>query len=121
MDLTSLVTGIEELTIDSRYRVVIVTAQRARHLMQGALPMVPTKFNKEITVALQEVLGGKVEYITGKEARTALKEARMKETAPKPKLPPISKEDDEEIKRDVTQYLEESRPEMGIVPEEAEK
>jgi DNA-directed RNA polymerase subunit omega len=121
MDLTSLVTGIEELTIDSRYRVVIVTAQRARHLMQGALPRVQTKFNKEITVALQEVLAGKVEYITGKEARAALKEARMKESLPRPKPAPIKVEDDEEIKRDVTQYLEEARPEAEAVPEETEK
>jgi DNA-directed RNA polymerase subunit omega len=121
MDLTSLVTGIEELDIDSRYRIVIITAQRARHLMQGVHPVVSTKFKKEITVALQEVLDGRINYITGKEARAALKEARQKEVVAKPKLPPVNTEDDAEIKKDVTQYLEEAKEGFSEVQEEPVK
>ena len=86
MDLTTLMAGIEEKKVGSRYRLVIVTAQRARQLMQGSRPLIPSKFSKEITIALEEVLEGKVEHLTGEEARTALKEARLKEATPERKV-----------------------------------
>lgn len=107
MDLTSLMTGIEEMKVDSRYRVVIMTAQRARQLMQGSRPQVISKFSKEITVALQEALEDKIEFITGPEARTSLREARLKESIVKPRLPAPRAEDTDEIKKDLTTYLTE--------------
>ena len=110
MDLLSLMTGVEKMEIDSRYRVVIITAQRARQLMRGVKPKITSKFNKETTVALDETFGGKVEYIIGKEARAALKEARLKESVLKPKVFPSSTEDSGETKKDSTPYMDNLKP-----------
>ena len=110
MDLTSLMTRIEEMDIDSRYRVVILMAQRARQIMQGSKPRVSSKFSKETTMALQEALEGKIDYITGPEARAALREARMKESIPKPRPLPAATENVNEIKKDITPYLDDSKP-----------
>ena len=120
MDLTSLMTSVEEMDIDSRYRVVILTAQRARQIMQGSKPQVSTKFNKESTVALQEAIDGKIDYITGPDARAALREARMKESIPRPRPLPAPTENSSEIKKDLTQHLDDSKPKPGESKKESE-
>ncbi len=109
MDLTNLMTGINEMKIDSRYRLVIVTAQRARRLMQGSKPLVQSKFSKESTVALDETLQGRIEYLIGNEARAALEEARQKEAVAKPKVLVGRAADADEIKKDLTKYLDDSK------------
>ena len=50
---------------DSRYRVVLVAAQRAKQLMRGTTPSQTSKFTKETSMALEEVLGDKVAYLMG--------------------------------------------------------
>ena len=45
--------------IPSRFELVIVAAQRAKELLKGALPLVPSE-NKEIVTALREIAAGKV-------------------------------------------------------------
>lgn len=45
--------------IPSRFELVIVAAQRAKELLKGALPFVPSE-NKEIVTALREIAAGKV-------------------------------------------------------------
>lgn len=110
MDLISLMTDVGEMKIDSRYRLVILTAQRARQLMQGSQPSIHSKFTKEVTIALDEALQGKIEYVTGKEARVALKEARLlQETRPKPLLGGPT--DVDEIKKDLSLYIDDSKRE----------
>jgi DNA-directed RNA polymerase subunit omega len=121
MDIYSLLAGFDDRQMDSRYRLVIVSAQRARYLIQGAHPQVMTRHTKETTVALEEVLSGKVEYLTGKEARQAMKEYRKQrelEAAAKPSLPPRA-EDDEEIRGDLAQYVDDSTP--AAAPESSEE
>ena len=105
MDLTNLMAGIDELNIDSRYRLVIITAQRGRQLMQGSPPLVRRRFSKDITVALDEALQEKIEYVIGDEARAALKDARLKEGALKPKVLPGV----EEIKKDLPKNVDNSK------------
>ena len=61
---------------DSRHRLVLVAAQRAKHLMQGAKSLAQARFAKETTQALDEVLQGQIQYLRGKEARDAIKESR---------------------------------------------
>lgn len=61
---------------DSRYRMVIVAAQRAKQLMQDGERSETSKFTKETSLALEEILHGKVPYLVGDEARDALKIAR---------------------------------------------
>ena len=49
---------------DSNYRFVLVAARRARQIQSGARPMVTTASRKPCRIAQDEVLGGKVPYIT---------------------------------------------------------
>lgn len=94
---------------DSRHRLVIAASQRAKYLMQGAKPQIATKFKKETTIALEEVLGGHVELLTGKEARQAMKEAkRTRETEIERLAAAEVTEDAREIKKDLSVYVEES-------------
>jgi DNA-directed RNA polymerase omega subunit len=54
----------EELgaNIDSAYRLVIVSARRAKELMRGAVPRVESQAHKYTTVAIQEVREGTIEF-----------------------------------------------------------
>ena len=80
IDMLSLLPEYAPGQFDSRHRLVLVAAQRAKHLIQGAKAAGPSKFTKETTVALDEVLRHKVDFLCGKEARDALKESkRVKE------------------------------------------
>ena len=108
MDLTSLMAGIGEAKMDSRYRLVIVTAQRARQMIEGSKPLTQSRFSKEITVALDEVLQGRIQYLTGSEAQAALKEVRQKGALLKPKALPGRPEDVSEDKKDLTHYVDDS-------------
>ena len=47
----------------SRYALVIETAQRARQLSQGAMPLTSTEANKEVTLAANEIYEGKITTI----------------------------------------------------------
>ena len=46
----------------SRYSLVVATAKRARQLVNGARPLVETKSDKPVTVAMEEILAGKVSF-----------------------------------------------------------
>lgn len=57
--MNDLVTRPIEVTpdiIDSRYRLVIAAAKRARQLMEGAPVRVEKRYLKETTTALQEIV-----------------------------------------------------------------
>lgn len=53
--------------VDNRYSLVIVTAKRARQLIEGAEPLVRAPSNKALTVAINEVNTGAIVYETLKE------------------------------------------------------
>lgn len=77
MDVVSLPVDIEEAPIDSRFRLVIVAAQRARQLMEGSNPLlVPSPGQKETTIAIEEIASNKLDILYGEEAVTALREER---------------------------------------------
>lgn len=80
MDMISLLTDFDDNKIDSRYRLVLIAAQRARQMMEGSTPLINSKFVKEPSIALEEVLLGKTEFLSGEEARVAYKEALMART-----------------------------------------
>lgn len=48
--------------VDDRYSLVIVTSKRARQLINGSEPLVATKSNKPLTIAINEVNKGEVGY-----------------------------------------------------------
>lgn len=53
--------------VDNRYSLVIVTSKRARQLIEGSDAMIYTDSNKPLTVAINEVNAGFIEYETLKE------------------------------------------------------
>ncbi len=79
MDIVTLPVEIDPAKIDSRYRLVILATQRAKMLSEGHKPLVSTKAVKVSTIALDEALEGKLEVLTGEEARIARQEAKKVE------------------------------------------
>ncbi len=46
--------------VDSRYTLVVTAAKRARQITDGSAPAVATRSDKPVTIALYEILHGKV-------------------------------------------------------------
>ncbi|HET6676364.1 MAG TPA: DNA-directed RNA polymerase subunit omega [Nitrospiraceae bacterium] len=93
---------------DSRHRLVLVAAQRAKHLIQGAKAAGPSKFTKETTVALDEVLRHKVDFLCGKEARDALKESKRVKEGETERVAMMTGEDAKEIKKELSVYVDDT-------------
>lgn len=53
--------------VDSKYTLVIAAAKRARQILDGSSIMVETDSTKDVTIALEEVSQGKLEYEKTKE------------------------------------------------------
>lgn len=109
IDMLSLVPEEQQGRFDSRYRLVIAASQRAKHLIHGARPTGLSRFTKDTTIALDEVKHAFVEFLTGKEARQALKETkRGKESEVEPMASAESVEDMQEIRKELNQYVDDS-------------
>ena len=56
--------SIDELMkhADSKYTMVVAAAKRARQLQDGSPSSVKTKSNKPVTIALEELAAGQLEY-----------------------------------------------------------
>lgn len=109
IDALALLPESSHERFDSRHRLVIAASQRAKHLMQGARPVVTPRFLKETTIALDEVLHGQVEFLTGKEARQAIKDAkRGKDSEVERAVITESAEDAREIKKELSVYVDDS-------------
>ena len=108
VDMLSLLPQYTPNEFDSRHRLVIVASQRAKHLTQGARPTGPSRFTKETTAALDEVLRGKVSYLTGKEARDATKEAKRGKEGETERIAMMTGEDAREIKKELSVYVDDT-------------
>src|SRR5208282_2720887 len=71
VDIISLPVEYDKKEIDSRYRLVVIAAQRARELSLGAASKIQTKTRKVTTMALLEAVGKHIEFLTGPEAIAA--------------------------------------------------
>lgn len=56
----SIVSLLEK--VDNRYSLVVVTARRARQLIDGEEPLVEIDSPKPVTIAINEVNDGKIGY-----------------------------------------------------------
>lgn len=112
MDALSLLPDYQKLSVESRSRLVIIAAQRARQVMQGARPAMPTRHTKPTTIALDEMLNGRVHFLIGKEAQKAMKEARKQRERELEKLTmaPVAGADAAEIKKDLSVVVDDSKP-----------
>ena len=70
-DIISLPIELDKTKIDSRYRLVLIAAQRAAELSLGSPTKLEKKAKKVTTTALLEILSDKIPYITGEEALKA--------------------------------------------------
>lgn len=109
MDIVSLPIEFDKTKIDSKFRLVMIAAQRARELSYGAKAEITTKYRKFSSISIEETVEGKLEFITGDEAKAAnekLKkfdyrrflEERRREAPP---------EDLSELEKDLRVYLHE--------------
>lgn len=48
--------------IDNRYSLVVITAKRARQLIDGAKPMIDIDSSKPVTIAINEINEGKIQF-----------------------------------------------------------
>ncbi len=48
--------------VDSKYTLSIAAAKRARQIRGGTIPRVKTDSLKEVSIALEEIVEGKVKY-----------------------------------------------------------
>lgn len=76
MDIISLPVEFDDKKIDGRFRLATIAAQRARELALGAKPKVQTRSKKVTTIALEEAISGKLEFLVGEEARRSQEEAK---------------------------------------------
>lgn len=110
MDIISLPITYDNEQLDGRYRLVTAAVKRAKHLSQGALPRTQSKAQKITTLAIEEVVSGAIDILTGDEAvkaneqaqqvtqRRIIDEAQQKEAMP---------EDMSELEKDLKTYLSE--------------
>lgn len=75
MDIISLPIVFDREKIDSRFRLVAIATQRAIELSKGSNLKIQSKYKKITTNAIIESLTGKIEFLTGEEARIALQNA----------------------------------------------
>ena len=76
MDIISLPVEVDKRTMDGKFRLANIAAQRARELSLGAKPKVHTKAKKVTTGAIEEAINSALEYLTGEEAKKAKQEAK---------------------------------------------
>ncbi len=110
MDIISVPAEFNKEKMDSRFRIVILAIQRARQLMRGAKPVISTNYTKESTIALEELMESSIDYVTGKEARTALLEAVTPKVSKGMKEEGEGEEDNikKELEKDLGVYMSES-------------
>jgi DNA-directed RNA polymerase subunit omega len=108
IDMLNLLPQYTPDQFDSRHRLVIVAAQRAKHIMQGSRLFSPARFTKETSIALDEVLRGQAKYLVGKEARDAMKEAKRGKEGETERMAMMTGEDAREIKKELSVYVDDS-------------
>lgn len=47
---------------DSRYAIVMITSKRAKRLVEKSKPLIETSSQKPVTIALEELMQGKISY-----------------------------------------------------------
>jgi DNA-directed RNA polymerase subunit omega len=107
IDMLRLLPQYSPDEFDSRHRLTIVAAQRAKHILQGSRHA-PSRFNKETTIALDEVLRGLVKYLVGQEARDASKEAKRGKEGEMERIAVMTGDDAKEIKKELSVYVDDS-------------
>lgn len=111
-DIISLPIEISEDIVDSRFRLVHAAAQRVRQLSAGAPMLVDTRSIKDSTIALEELVSGRLKVLLGDEAKKAREEfEKQREQA---KIAEELSEKEEEIRKELSVYLSSVKDEADI-------
>lgn len=115
IDIITLPIVIENKKIDSRHRLCILAAQRARHLIQSTTSSPDTKYEEATTIALEELLENKVAFVSGKDAVEGKKEAKRVKSEELRTWARMAKEGElvTEIKKDLSVSVDDSGIEEG--------
>jgi DNA-directed RNA polymerase subunit omega len=109
MDALSLLPEHQQTDFDSRYRIVLIAAQRAKQLVRRGESTGQSTFSKSTSAALEEVLAGKVPYLTGEDAKEAIRLARMANQRPiDPSFFTQPDENAKEIKKELSVYIDDT-------------
>lgn len=109
IDPLSLLPEHHQKQFDSRFRIVLIAAQRAKQVMQGVQLQGTSKFSKETSQALEEVLKGQVPFLIGADARQAMREAQgIDERDFDPALLAQADETTKEIQKELSVYVDDS-------------
>ncbi len=119
IDAQSLLPEYQPEEFDSRHRLVVVAAQRAKQLIQGARQTGASKFTKEATIGLDEVLHGHIKHLRGQDARQAMKDAKRGREADAERVAVVAGEDAQEIKKELSVYVDDST--KSVAPSEGEE
>ncbi len=107
MDIVSLPVEFKKENRINRFRLVNLAILRAKELIEGSAPVISTKYRKETTAALDEIVSSDFELLSGKEAREAMRDV-IKEMEAERRV--LEEEDEEasEIKKDLSVYINDS-------------
>lgn len=117
IDMLRLLPQYTAEEFDSRHRLAIVAAQRTKHILHGSRHA-PSRFTKETTIALDEVLRGQVKYFVGQEARDAMKESKRSKEGEMERVASMSGDDAKEIKKELSVYVDDTPPTVAAESEE---
>ncbi len=122
MDIIKLPIEYGNELFDSRFRLVLVVAQRGRQLTEGSPALVKKKYVKNISLALEEAIEGKLKYLTGEDAKRAREyEYRMRrERIAKDSMEEAAAASLEKIEEIKEAYKAETAVVSEAVPESAE-
>ena len=109
IDMLKLLPQYTTEEFDSRHRLAIVAAQRTKHILQGSR-YTPSRFTKETTIALDEVLRAQIKYLVGQEARDAMKESKRSREGELERVASMSGDDVKEIKKELSVYVDDTPP-----------
>lgn len=110
-DIISLPIEMDNKIADSRFRLVHAAAQRVRQLSAGAPMVVDTRSIKDTTIALEEVVSGRLRILLGEEAKKAREEFEKEREQAKIAEELSAKE--EEIRKELSVYLSEVKEDVG--------
>ena len=109
VDILPLLPDGKSGTFDSRYRVVLVAAQRAKQIMRSGQQVQTSKYAKETSIALEEVFRGEVNYLVGQDARQAIRNSkRSMEGDFDQSMVAEGDEDAKEIQQQLSVYIDDS-------------
>lgn len=115
-DIISLPIELPESITDSKFRLVHVASQRVRQLSAGVPIQVSTQSIKDTTVSLEEALSGRLRVLVGEEAKKAKEE--FQKQLEQARLEEDLSAREEEIRKELSVYLSESREDGEISGEQ---